>query len=86
MRGTKLAEAMAVAVDRLVSACKGTGTLDMAIKSIVGTIGRFGGKLATSYLEVYRSEMVMKDIPVDKRLSGFPRVVSPIIHTEVLEV
>ena len=44
MRGSELAEAMAVAVDRLVSAREGTGTLDRAIESIVGTIGRFGGK------------------------------------------
>ena len=49
MRGSELAEAMAVAVDRLVSAREGTGALDRAIESIVGTIGRFGGKNATSY-------------------------------------
>ena len=53
---------------------------------IVGTIGRFGGKDATSYLEAYRAEMVMRAIPVDKWLSGFPRVVSSSIHAEVLEV
>ena len=86
MRGSELAEAMAVAVDRLVSAREGTGTLDRAIESIVGTIGRFGGKNATSYLEAYRAEMIMRDIPADRRLSGFPRVVTPSIHAEVLEV
>ena len=86
MRGSELAEAMAVAVDRVVSARDGTGTLDRAIESIVGSIGRFGGKDATSYLEAYRAEMIMRDIPVDRRLSGFPRVVTPSIHAEVLEV
>ena len=80
IRGTELAEAMVAAVDRLVSAREGTGALDRAIESIVGTIGRFGGKNATSYLEFYWSEMVMRDIPVNKRLSGFPPVVSPSIH------
>ena len=86
MRGSELAEAMAVAVDRLVNAREGTGALDRAIESVVGTIGRFGGKDATSYLEAYRAEMIMRDIPTDRRLSGFPRVVAPSIHAEVLEV
>ena len=40
----------------------------------------------TSNLESYRFEMIMRDIPVDRRLSGFSRVVSPSIHAEVLEV
>ena len=86
MRGSELAEAMAVAVDRLVSAREGTGTLDRAIESIVGSIGRFGGKDATSYLEAYRAEMIMRDIPVDRRLFGFLWVVTLGIHAEVLEV
>ena len=30
--------------------------------------------------------MVMRDIHSEKQLSGFPRVVSPSIHVEVLEV
>ena len=30
---------------------------------IVGTIGQFGGKDVTSYLEAYRAEIVMRDIP-----------------------
>ena len=51
MRGSDLAKAMASAVDRIVSAREGTGALDRAIKAIVGTIGRFSGKDATSYLE-----------------------------------
>ena len=62
MRGSKLAEAMAIAIDWLVSARYGMGALDRAIESIVGTIGRFGGKNATSYLEAYRAEMIMRDI------------------------
>ena len=65
MRGNELVEAMAVAVDRLVSAREGMGALDRAIEAIVGTIGRFGGKNATSYLEAYRAEMIMRDIPKD---------------------
>ena len=30
--------------------------------------------------------MVMRDIPEDRRLAGFPRVATPGIHAEVLEV
>ena len=54
---------MASAVDRIMSACEGTGALDRAIEAIVGTIGRFSGKDATSYLASYRAEMLMRDIP-----------------------
>ena len=86
MRGSELAQAIAIAVNRLVSAREGASTLDRAIESIVGTMGRFGGKNATSYLEAYRAEMVMRDIPEDKRLAGFPRVATPGIHAELLEV
>ena len=84
--GSKLAEAMASAVDRIVSVCECTGALDRAIEAIVGTIGRFGGKDATSNLEAYRAEMVIRDIPKDRQLAGFPRVATPGIHAEVLEV
>ena len=59
--------------------------LDRAIEAIVGMIGRFGGKDATSYLEAYRAEMVMRDIPEDRRLAGFPRVAMSGIDSEVLE-
>ena len=86
MRGSELAEAMVVVVDQLVNAREGMGALDRAIESIVNTIGRFGGKNATSYLEAYQAEMIMRDIPEDKRLSGFPRLVTPSIHMEVLKV
>jgi hypothetical protein len=63
---------MASAVDRIVSAREGAGTLDRAIEAVVDSIGGFGGKNATSYLEAYRAKMVMRDIPEDRRLSGFP--------------
>ena len=86
MRGTELVKAMVAAVDRLVSAREGTGALDSVVESIVGTVGRFGGKNATSNLEVYRSEMIMREIPMDRRLPGFPLVVSLSIHAKVLEV
>jgi hypothetical protein len=86
MRGADLAEAIGSAVDRIVSAREGAGALDRAIEAVVGNIGRFGGKDATSYLEVNRAEMVMRDIPEDRRLSGFPRVATPGVHAEVLEV
>ena len=65
-RGLDLAEAMASAVDRTVSACEGTRALDRAIEAVVDTIGRFGGKDATSYLVAYRAEMVMRDIPEER--------------------
>jgi hypothetical protein len=85
MRGADLAEAMASAVDRRVSVCEGAGALDRAVEAVVGTIGQFGGKNAISYLEAYRAEMVMRDIPEDRRLAGFPRVAVLSIHAEVLE-
>ena len=53
MRGSDLAEAMASAVDRIVSAREDTGALDRAIEVVVGTIGRYSGKDATSYLASY---------------------------------
>ena len=86
MRGSDLAEAMASAVDRIVSAREGTSTLDRAIEAVVGTIGRFSGKDAMSYLEAYRVEMVVTDIPEERHGTGFPRVVMSGIHAEVLEV
>ena len=65
MRVTELAEAMATVVDRLVSAREGTSALNRAIKTIIGTIGWFGGKNVMSYLEAYWTEMIMRDIPED---------------------
>jgi muramoyltetrapeptide carboxypeptidase LdcA involved in peptidoglycan recycling len=85
MRGADMAEVMASAVDRMVSAREEAGALDRAIKAVVGTIGRFSEKDATRYLQAYRAEMVMRDIPEDRRLSGFLRVATPGIHAEVLE-
>ena len=86
MRGSDLAEAMASAVDRIVCAREGTDALDRVIEAVVGTIGRFSGRDATSYLASYRAEMVTRDIPEERRLAGFPRVAMSGIHTEVLEV
>ena len=63
---------MASAVDRIVSTREGTGALDRAIEVVVGTIGRFSGKDATSYLVSYRAEMLIRDIPEERRLPGFP--------------
>jgi hypothetical protein len=74
MRGADLVEAMASAMDRIVSTREGAGALNRAIEAVVSSIGQLGGKNATSCLEAYRAEMVMRDIPEDRRLSGFPRV------------
>ena len=76
MRGSDPSEAMASAVDRIVNAREGTGALDRAIEAVVGTIGRFSGKDATKYLASYGAEMLMQDIPEERRLAGFPRVCS----------
>ena len=73
-------------MDRIVSAREGTGALDRAIEAVVGMIGRFSGKDATSYLASYQAEMLMRDIPEERRLAGFPRVAMPGIHAEVLKV
>ena len=51
MRGKELAEAMVVAVDRLVRAREGTSALDRAIEATVDKIGRLSGKDSMSYLE-----------------------------------
>ena len=77
MRGSDLAEAMASAVDRLVNAREGTSALDRAIEAVVGTIGRFSGKDATKYLASYGAEMLMRGIPEERHLAGFPRVAMP---------
>ena len=74
MRESDLPEAMASAVDRVVSMREGTGALGRAIEAVVCTIGRFSGKDATSYLASYRAEMVMRDIPEQRRLAGLPRL------------
>ena len=72
MRGSELAEAMTVSVDRLVNVLENAGGLDRAIETIVGTSNRLNGKDVTSFLEAYKAEMLMRDIPEDMRLSGFP--------------
>ena len=86
MRGSELAEVMAVAVVRMVSAREGASALDRVIEATIGKIGRFDGKDATSYLEAYKSEMQMRNIPENRRLARFPRVVTPQIHTEMVEI
>ena len=85
MRGCELAEAVVV-VDCLVSAHEGASALDRAIEATIGKIGRFGGTDSTSYLEAYKSKMQMRNIPKDRRLAGFPRVVTPHIHTEMVAI
>ena len=83
VRGGELAEAMAAAVDRLVNARENSSRLDGAIETIFVTTGQFNGRDVTNYLEAYKAEMLMRDIPEDRRLSKFPRVVTPSIHAEV---
>ena len=61
-------------------------SLDRAIEETIDKIGRFSVKDATSYLEAYRSEMQMRNIPEDRRLTRFPRVVTPSIHTEMITI
>ena len=53
---------------------------------IVSRISRFNRKDVRSYLEAYKAKMIMRDIPEDRRLSGFPQFVTPSIHTEVFDV
>ena len=86
MRGSELTEAMTVIVDLMVNARKGMRTLDRAIEAIFGMIDRFNGKDVTSYLEAYKAEMLMRDVPKNRRLSVFHRVVTPSIHAKVLKV
>ena len=74
MRRGELVEVMVVVVDRLVNAWESLSGLDKTIKTIVGTTGPF------------KAEMLMQDILEDMWLSGFPRVVTPSIHDEVLEI
>ena len=77
---------MVVVVDHLVSACEGTSAFDRAIEATVDKIGWFSGNDATSYLEAYQSKIQMRNIPEDRRLTGFTRVVTPHIHTEMVEI
>ena len=86
MRGSELAKAMAVAVDRLVSAQEIFVGLDRAIETIVDTTNRFNGNDVTNYLEAVKAEMLMRDILDDRWFSGFSRIVTPSIHAKVLEI
>ena len=70
MRGSEVMEAMAVAVDQLVNARESFVGLNRAIEKIVGTIGRFNGKNDTNYLEAFKAEMLMRDIPEDRMTHG----------------
>ena len=54
MRGSELAEAMVVAVNRLVNSRESTSGLDGVVETVVGTIGRFNGKDVTNYLRPSR--------------------------------
>ena len=86
MRGSELVEALSVAIDHLVHAPESMSALDRAIETIVGRIGQFTGKDTTSYVETYQVEMKMRDIRYDMRLFRFPQVVTPSIHSEVLDI
>ena len=86
MIGSELAKAMVVVFNRRVNVRESTGGLDKAIETTVSTTGRFNEMDVLSYLEAYKAEMLMRDIPEDRRLSQFPGVVTPSIHAEVLEV
>ena len=55
MSGRELAKTMATAIDHILIAREGTGTLDMVIEAIVGMIDWFNGKDVTSYLEAYQA-------------------------------
>ena len=67
---------MALVVDCLVSAREGMSALDMAIEATVDKIGRLSGKDAMSYLEAYKSEMQMRNIPEDRRPTRANRATS----------
>ena len=49
-------------------------------------MGKFDGKDISRYLEAYKAEMLMRDIPKAKQLSGFARVVTSSLHGEILEM
>ena len=53
---------------------------------MVNTIGGFNDNDNTNYLEAYKAEMLMRDVPKNRRLSVFHRVVTPSIHAKVLKV
>ena len=72
MRGSKVLGAMMVVVDRLVNAWEKVNGFDRTIETTVDMMGQFNGKDVSTYLEAYKAEMLMRDIPEDMRLSGFP--------------
>ena len=76
MRGSELVEARAIVVDRLLNARESSTGLNRAIENIVGMKSQFNGKEVSSYLETYRAKMVMRDIPEERRLGNFDRVVA----------
>ena len=86
MRGSELVEARAIVVDRLLNARESSVGLDRAIETILGTTGRFNGKDVTIYLEDYKVKMFMRDIPEERRLNRFVKVVTPSVHAEVLKI
>ena len=49
-----------------------TSALDTTIELIDGVIGQFNGKDTMSYLEAYRVEMMIRDIPEDTTISHIP--------------
>ena len=62
-----------------------SGDLDKAIEKIVDANGPINGKDVTRYLEGYKTEMWMMDIPVWKQLSSFARVVASNHYSRILE-
>ena len=62
------------------------GFLDRAIKTIIAESRRFNGKDVSRYFEAYKAEMLKRDIPEARQLTGFDRVVMLRIHAETLEL
>ena len=65
---------------------KKASLVNRTIETVVNTMGRLNERDATSYLNAYKAEMLMQNIPEDRRLTRFPRVVTPSIHAQVLEI
>ena len=73
-------------MEKIMQERENTTSLDQAIETVVGTTSRFNGKDVFCYLETYKAEVLMRDIPEVKQLSGFARLVTPSLHGEILEM
>ena len=58
-------------------------SLDKAIKKIIDVNGHFDGKDVTQYLEANKTEMLMRNIHVARKLSNFAKFIPSNLHSRI---